>query len=122
LLVTTVRGIVGCRCLRGRSEVSGHARRVAGKPRDRSAAVRKAAGTDPPRRAEREELLLHLQRTAGNAAVGRTLQRMFHNKAWQAATERKRSDDDEPQDWGGDNGGPEEEEKEPTLLDLFERR
>jgi hypothetical protein len=122
LLVTTVRGIVGCRCLRGRPEVSGYARRVAGKPRDRSVAVRKAAGTDPPRPVEREELLLHLQRTAGNAAVARTLQRMFHNKAWQAATERKRSDDDEPQDWGGDNGGPEEEEKEPTLLDLFEEK
>ena len=89
--------------------MSGHARRVSGKRRDRSVAARKAAGTDAPRLAEREELLLHLQRTAGNAAVARTLQRMFEP-----------GDEEEEQDWGEDEGGRQEEEKEPTLLDLFE--
>jgi hypothetical protein len=91
--------------------VSGHARRVSGKRRDRSVAARKAAGTDAPRLAEREELLLHLQRTAGNAAVARTLQRMFEP-----------GDEEEEQDWSEDEGGRQEEEKEPTLLDLFEEK
>jgi hypothetical protein len=64
--------------------------------------------------------VLHLQRTAGNAAVTRTLQRMFHNKGFQAPQERV-SEDEEDQDWGEDEAAPqEEEEKEPTVLDLFE--
>jgi hypothetical protein len=98
--------------------VRGHARLVPDELRDRH-----DVDAEAPRRADHEEILLHLQRTAGNAAVARTVQRMFHNKAWQAAQEREHSDDDEPQDWGaeGDSGGP-EEEKEPSLIDMFEAK
>jgi hypothetical protein len=104
--------------------VSGRARLVPDELRDRSAAAWHDAAAEAPRRAEHEEMLLHLQRTAGNAAVARTVQRMFHNKAWQAATEREHSDDDdEPQDWGDDgDSGQEEEEKEPSLIDMFEAK
>jgi hypothetical protein len=66
-------------------------------------------------------MLLHLQRTAGNAAVARTLQRMFHNKAWQGGKEQEPGDDDS-QDWGDDDSGQKEEEKEPTLVDMFEEK